>query len=128
MAVGKNGLVTALDVGSTKVCCFIARPDGSGGMRVIGIGHQIAKGMRAGTVVDIDAAEEAVRCRVVRRLARRTWREGTRWCRRSRGGGGRVLVVSSWSTLLISPPCRPQSSTCIPPPYAAASRNPDSPR
>ena len=61
MAVGKNGLVTALDVGSTKVCCFIARPDGSGGMRVIGIGHQIAKGMRAGTVVDIDAAEEAVR-------------------------------------------------------------------
>ena len=30
MAVGKNGLVTALDVGSTKVCCFIARPDGSG--------------------------------------------------------------------------------------------------
>ena len=50
MAVGKNGLVTALDVGSTKVCCFIARPDGSGGMRVIGIGHQIAKGMRAGTV------------------------------------------------------------------------------
>ena len=56
MAVGKNGLVTALDVGSTKVCCFIARPDGSGGMRVIGIGHQNAKGMRAGTVVDIDAA------------------------------------------------------------------------
>ena len=61
MVVGKNGLVTALDVGSTKVCCFIARPDGSGGMCVIGIGHQIAKGMRAGTVVDIDAAEEAVR-------------------------------------------------------------------
>ena len=61
MAVGKNGLITALDIGSTKVCCFIARPDGVGGMRVIGIGHQIARGMRAGAVVDMDAAEEAVR-------------------------------------------------------------------
>ncbi len=73
MAGGKNGLIAALDIGSTKVCCFIARPDSAngyvgghaggraGGMRVIGIGHQIAKGMRAGTVVDMDAAEEAVR-------------------------------------------------------------------
>ena len=63
--LGKNGLITALDIGSTKVCCFIARADGSGGVRVIGIGHQIARGMRAGTVVDMDAAEEAVRGAVV---------------------------------------------------------------
>jgi len=61
MAAGRNGLVTALDIGSTKVCCFIARPNGSSGMRVIGIGHQIANGMRAGTVVDMETAEEAVR-------------------------------------------------------------------
>ncbi|MBT5194630.1 MAG: cell division protein FtsA, partial [Rhodospirillaceae bacterium] len=65
MALGRNGLVTALDIGSTKVCCFIGRPENTGGrgggMRVIGIGHQVAMGMRAGTVVDIDAAEEAVR-------------------------------------------------------------------
>ncbi len=61
MAGRKNGPIAALDIGSTKVCCFIARPDGSGGRRVIGIGHQVANGMRAGTVVDMEAAEEAVR-------------------------------------------------------------------
>ena len=35
MAVGKNDLITALDIGSTKVCCFIARPDGAGGGEIL---------------------------------------------------------------------------------------------
>ncbi|MDP6342103.1 MAG: cell division protein FtsA [Alphaproteobacteria bacterium] len=74
MAVGRNGLITALDIGSTKIVCFIARPDGAGGARVIGIGHQVSKGMRAGTVVDMEAAEEAVRAAVdaAERMAKET--------------------------------------------------------
>ena len=56
--------VTALDVGTTKVCCFIARADGDGGLRVIGIGHQASRGMRAGTVIDMEAVEDSVRSAV----------------------------------------------------------------
>ena len=55
-----RGLYAALDVGSNKVCCFIARVDPDSGIRVTGVGHQMAKGVRAGTVVDIDAVETAI--------------------------------------------------------------------
>jgi cell division protein FtsA len=57
-------VVAALDIGSSKVCCFVARPDGHGGARVIGIGHQVSRGLRAGAVVDMEAAEESVRAAV----------------------------------------------------------------
>lgn len=56
----KSTVITALDVGSTKACCFIARL-GADGMRVEGIGHQLSRGMRAGGVVDMDSVESAVR-------------------------------------------------------------------
>jgi len=64
MAGGRNGIVTALDVGSNKVCCFIARADSGGGIRVIGIGHQVSRGMRAGVVTDMEAAEASIRAAV----------------------------------------------------------------
>ena len=57
-------VIAALDIGSSKVCCFVARPDGHGGARVIGIGHQVSRGLRAGAVVDMEAAEESVRAAV----------------------------------------------------------------
>jgi cell division protein FtsA len=65
----KPGIIGALDVGSTKVACFIARADTSRGsgqnsLRILGIGHQVSRGVRAGTVVDMDAAEEAIRAAV----------------------------------------------------------------
>lgn len=60
----RSGLVAALDVGTTKICCFIARTGGEGGPEVIGIGHQISNGLRGGVVVDMDAAEAAIRAAV----------------------------------------------------------------
>lgn len=59
----RNGLVAALDVGTTKVCCLIARR-GTEGARVIGIGHQISHGVRGGSIVDMDAAEASIRATV----------------------------------------------------------------
>lgn len=60
MVAGRNGgLVGALDVGTTKVACFIARTDGDD-YRVIGVGHQPAHGMKGGVVVDMEAAETAI--------------------------------------------------------------------
>ncbi len=66
----KGELVAALDIGSAKVCCFIARvtePGGGAGARplsgarILGIGHQVARGVRRGAVVDMDAAEMSIR-------------------------------------------------------------------
>jgi cell division protein FtsA len=60
MAALRNGLIAALDIGTTKVCCFVARVDASGGIRVKGIGHQVANGMKSGNIVDMEAVEESI--------------------------------------------------------------------
>lgn len=54
-----RGTITVVDVGSTKTCCLIARPDGDG-VRVIGRGVQLSAGIRAGVVVDMEAAETSI--------------------------------------------------------------------
>lgn len=70
LAKSKGELVAALDIGSTKTCCFVARvgdarsPGAQGalsGVRILGIGHQVAGGVRNGAVIDMDAAETAIR-------------------------------------------------------------------
>ena len=60
----RHGLIAALDVGTTKVCCFIARAEGNQSERIVGIGHQISRGIRCGAVVDMDEAEAAIRSTV----------------------------------------------------------------
>ncbi|MFA6020319.1 MAG: cell division protein FtsA [Rhodospirillales bacterium] len=57
----RNGLIAALDVGTTKICCFIARVQDDGAIKIVGIGHQVSRGMRAGLVVDMENAETQVR-------------------------------------------------------------------
>ena len=57
----KTGPFGVLDVGSTKICCLIGRVDSDGVMRVLGSGIQAARGVRAGGITDLDAAEQAVR-------------------------------------------------------------------
>ncbi len=56
----RHGLIAALDVGSNKICCFIARAEDDGRPRVIGIGHQLSRGVRGGAIVDMEAAESAI--------------------------------------------------------------------
>ncbi len=60
----RSGLIAALDVGTTKACCFIARADGDKGIRIVGIGHQVSHGLRSGNIVDMDAAEATIRATV----------------------------------------------------------------
>ncbi len=50
-----------LDVGSTKITCLIGRVDHDGELRVLGFGMRQARGVRAGGITDLDAAEHAVR-------------------------------------------------------------------
>ncbi len=53
-------IVAALDVGSTKVCCFIARALSNGAYKVLGIGDLQSRGILEGAVVDIHAAQQAI--------------------------------------------------------------------
>ncbi|MEA2756007.1 MAG: cell division protein FtsA [Aliidongia sp.] len=51
----RGTLIAAIDIGTTKVCCFIARREPTG-PRILGIGHQVSRGVRAGQINDLDAA------------------------------------------------------------------------
>lgn len=63
---GRSPIVAALDVGSSKVSCMIARrADMEGGViRVCGAGSATARGIRSGAVTDMDALERAIRLAV----------------------------------------------------------------
>lgn len=68
---GRTSLVAVLDIGSTKMCCIIARltprPEGRAlkgrthVVEVIGFGYGPSSGIKSGVVSDIDQAEQAVR-------------------------------------------------------------------
>lgn len=68
---GRTSLVAVLDIGSTKICCVIARlvPRAEGKslrgrshtVEVIGFGYGKSSGIKSGVITDLDKAEQAVR-------------------------------------------------------------------
>jgi len=70
----RRATVSVLDVGSSKICCLIARlKAGEPGaalrgrthsIEVLGFGHQRSRGVKSGVVTDLDAAEQAIRLAV----------------------------------------------------------------
>ena len=56
----RAGLVAALDIGSSKTVCLIGRGE-SGTMRVVGAALRESQGVRAGTIVGMEHAEESIR-------------------------------------------------------------------
>lgn len=54
-------LIAALDVGTTKLCCLLARIEAGGRLRIVGMGHQVSHGVKSGAIVDMDAVETAIR-------------------------------------------------------------------
>jgi cell division protein FtsA len=67
----RSSIVSVLDVGTSKICCLIARltpMEASAALRgrthsveVLGIGHQRSRGIKSGVVANLDAAEQAIR-------------------------------------------------------------------
>jgi cell division protein FtsA len=67
----KSAILSVLDVGASKIVCLIARltpMEPSDALRgrthrckILGIGHQRSSGVKGGAVVDLQAAEQAVR-------------------------------------------------------------------
>ena len=51
--------VFALDLGTTKVCCAVADIEAAG-LRVLGVGEAVSRGVRKGAIIEIDRAAEAV--------------------------------------------------------------------
>ena len=68
---GKTGLIAVLDIGSTKMCCVIARleprPEGRAlkgrthSAEVEGFGYGPSAGIKSGFIADLGKAEQAIR-------------------------------------------------------------------
>lgn len=83
-AVTKGGLIAALDIGSTKISCLIAEAvpakhrssdaDEKFSLKVLGVGHQLSRGVRSGSIINVDEAERAIRLAVdaAERMAQRS--------------------------------------------------------
>lgn len=57
---GKSTIVAALDIGSSKVCCIIAKVSKDKRISVIGYGYNASRGIKNGVVTDIGLATIAV--------------------------------------------------------------------
>ena len=58
--MGAPGILAALDVGTAKTCCLIAKQEGQGQLRVLGAATQASSGIKNATIVDIDAAAHTI--------------------------------------------------------------------
>lgn len=56
----RNAPFGLLDIGSSKLCCYIVRSRGEDGFQLLGRGYQAAEGFRAGEVTDAEAAEASI--------------------------------------------------------------------
>lgn len=59
-SMGRNEPIAVLDIGTTKMCCLIGQRRSGGGFELLGAGHQLAEGLRAGEIVDVEAAEASI--------------------------------------------------------------------
>jgi cell division protein FtsA len=59
--MAKDVTIAVIDVGSSKVFTLVGRPDGMGGVDVLGAGIAPSAGIRKGVVVDAGEARESIR-------------------------------------------------------------------
>ena len=64
LATGRQPLVAAVDLGASKVTCFIMKPDGvnrnARTLQTAGVGYVQSRGVRSGMIVDTEKAVEAI--------------------------------------------------------------------
>jgi cell division protein FtsA len=59
----RGSLIAGIDVGSTKICCFIARVEDAE-PRILGIGHQVSRGLKGGAIINLDEVSGSIRTAV----------------------------------------------------------------
>lgn len=64
MSASREDLIATLDVGSSKVACFIGQIDDVGTIKVLGMGVRMCRGVKSGVVVDMEETEHAIRAAV----------------------------------------------------------------
>ena len=55
----RSGIIASLDIGTVKTCCLIGRVE-HGAVKVIGYGQHGSRGIKSGTIVDMELAEHAI--------------------------------------------------------------------
>jgi cell division protein FtsA len=50
----RGGLIAALDVGSSKVCCAIAQVQGGQSFEILGFAQQLSNGVKSGIIIDME--------------------------------------------------------------------------
>ncbi|RYG60906.1 MAG: cell division protein FtsA [Alphaproteobacteria bacterium] len=61
MVKTRNRIIAGLDIGSSKVACFIAELDEFYNPHVLGYGQHVSTGLKRGMIVDMDRTETAIR-------------------------------------------------------------------
>lgn len=57
---GHSETLAVVDLGGSKVACFIARIADRNQARIIGVGHQLSKGIKGGIITDVGDAETSI--------------------------------------------------------------------
>jgi cell division protein FtsA len=65
----RKELFAGLDIGSSKICCAIAKIEGrlpaesvndASPLRIIGVGYQVSRGIKGGAITDLEALEDSI--------------------------------------------------------------------
>ena len=59
--MGKDLYYTAIDLGTSKVCCIVARVGAEGELKILGTGITPSQGIQKGRIEEIEAVEVAIR-------------------------------------------------------------------
>lgn len=58
--LARQDTIGVLDIGSTKMCCLIGRNRPGAGIELLGASYQLAEGLKAGEIVDVEAVEASI--------------------------------------------------------------------
>lgn len=56
----RSGTIAALDVGSSKVSCAIARTNSKGALEILGVGKQLSSGVKSGVIIDMEGVVTSI--------------------------------------------------------------------
>lgn len=59
--MSKEGIITGLDIGTTKIGVVVAERTEEGSFRILGVGNAPSSGLKKGVIVSLEAAVESVR-------------------------------------------------------------------
>ncbi len=56
----RNDTIAVLDIGGSKIACFVAQVNERKEVKIIGVGYQLSKGIKGGMITDVEEAETSI--------------------------------------------------------------------